>query len=201
MSDPVWPSAIIPVRSNFALRSNTTVFRSPFNGSAQTLERPGALWEASLTIPRLTREKARILFAFLAQLRGQSGRFRLWDHSHPAPLGVIAGAPVVDGGNQTGASINIKGMTPGVSNVLLPGDYIGIGGELKVVIEAVDSDIDGKATVQFEPPLRTSPANESAIVVDKPTALMRLADDRVGADWYMLGTVRGDFVVQCVESI
>lgn len=201
MTDLVWPEDILPVRAVFALRSNTATFRSPYNGSVQTLERPGAAWEASLTLPRLTHAKARVLFAFLAQLRGQAGRFRLWDHSHPRPTGAVSAPPLVNGGNQTGTSINVKGLAPGVEDVFLPGDYIGIGGELKMIVESADSDIDGTATLKFEPPLRVSPANESEVVIDKPTALMRLVDDRIAADWYNLGGVRGDFVVQCVEAI
>jgi hypothetical protein len=65
-----------------------------------------------------------------------------------------------------------------VSRWLLPGDYVGIGGELKIITAVANVDGSHLATLTFEPPLRTSPADITPIVIAAPTAIFRLNDDK-----------------------
>ncbi len=167
-----------PSGVEWQLISNTRTFKSPLDGSVQTSEAPGARWHVSLAFPKRAPSEARILAAFLISLRGESGRFRLFDHAHTTPRGTITGNPIVSGAAQSGASINISGWT----GTLLAGDMIGIGGELKMVTTDAEGAGAVPAAVSFEPPLRQSPANGSVVVIASPTAVFKLTNDNM-AKW------------------
>jgi len=167
----------LPSNADWQLVSNTQTFKSPINGTVQTSESPGARWHVSLAFPKATPAEGRIMVAFLASLRGEAGRFYLWDHTQPTPRGTITGVPVVQGAAQIGASI----LTSGWTGTLLAGDMIGIGGELKMVITDVAGAGATPVAVAFEPPLRASPASGSVIATNKPTAVFKLTGDNQAA--------------------
>lgn len=173
----LFPTSIPVARAEWGLRSNTQSFRSPLSGATQTLELPGARWYARLDLPELTPEEWRLMAAFCVGLRGQAGRFYLWDHSHPAPAGSALGVPVVAGAGQTGTNLATSGWQASSAGLLLPGDYVQVGDELKMVMAQVDSDGSGAATIQVEPPLRVSPAGGSLIVLERAACVMKLVDD------------------------
>lgn len=174
---PTLPSGTVPNAVTFSLVPNTQAFSSPLDQSTQTVELPGARWTFSLQYPPLDAADARVLKAFLAQLRGMAGRFYLWDHSQPVPRGAVGGSPVVNGAGQSGASLVTSGWSAN-RTVLKVGDYFQVGGELKIVTADVVSNGSGAATITFEPPLRTSPSNGVAIVTTKASAVFRLVDDK-----------------------
>lgn len=96
------------------------------------------------------------------------------------------GTPVVNGASQTGSSLVTDGWTPDVT-VALTGDYIAFDTpsgkrELHMVVEDAVSDSSGNATLTIEPPLRESPADDEAIIIEKTTCVMRLAEQDVGWD-------------------
>jgi len=70
-----WPSDLKPSEITLHLGFNTSTFTSPFTRTTQTLELPGALHELSFSLPVLNAAKQNTARAFLAQLRGQAGRF------------------------------------------------------------------------------------------------------------------------------
>lgn len=188
-----FPTGILgPVDMQFSLRANTqSGGRSPFDGTEQTLELPGAVWIASLTFrlhaglqPPHAGE-AQLLEAFLASLRGRAGRFR-WA---PPRLrrGVaqsISGgqaARQIDGASQTGSSIATKGWPASEADLYLPGDLIGWNdptgrAQLHMVTGATGSDGSGECVVPISPPIRRSPANEQALLA-APVGVFRLAED------------------------
>jgi len=169
----------MPASYEWQLVSNTQKTTSPLDKSVQTSELPGTRWHVSLSFPHQTPAEGRALAAFLASLRGEAGRFYLHDHAQPQPRGAITGSPVVSGAAQIGITIN----TTGWAGTLLAGDMIGIGGELKMVTADVTSA--GPSTVTalvFEPPMRASPANASAIITAAPTAIFKLTGDNT-ASW------------------
>lgn len=179
-------------------QSNTQSFTSPLDGSTQTLEMPGSRWTASLSMPILTKETARKMTAFLVKLRGESGRFYLFDHSLPNPNGLALGSPVVSGANQSGTSIDTSGWDASISALLKEGDLIGIGDELKMVMEVVNSDSSGLASIVFEPPIRKPPTDGSEIVLHKPKAIMRLTDDSV--NWNVNAALHYKTTLNCIEA-
>jgi len=167
----------LPASADWQLVSNTSKTTSPHDGTVQTSELPGARWHVGLSFPRQTPAEGRSLLAFLTMLRGEAGRFYLYDHTQTTPAGTITGAPVVSGVAQIGTTINTVGWT----GTLLAGDMIGIGGELKMVtVDAIGAGVTPVA-ITFEPPLRNSPANGSAIVTNKPTAIFKLTGDNMAA--------------------
>lgn len=173
-----WPASLPrPSGLTFSLKPNSQSFQSPLTKTTQTMEMPGARWVAVVTWSELVRAEIRTLRAFLAQLRGRAGRVYLWDMSMETPEGVATGTPLVMGAAQVGSSLVTDGWTASVTGILLTGDYIGVGGELKTLIADANSNASGQATLVFEPPLRASPADNAAITLIKPTCIFRLLDD------------------------
>ena len=191
--------SISPNGVEWQLISNTQSFTSPLDKTVQTLELPGARWMATLSFNNLTDADARILLAFLAALRGQSGRFTMHDHSHPTPSGIATGTPLVAGASQTGGTLVTDGWTPSQTGILKAGDYLGVNGELHMVIADADSDVSGNATFSIEPPLRASPADNAAITVNSPTATFRLMDDGQ-ARWKATPGYINSMTISCIES-
>jgi len=101
--------------------------------------------------------------------------------------------PVVKGAGQTGASLLTWGWPATGAAPLSPGDYLAVGGELKIVTgQAVTDAVFGQARIAFEPPLRAMPADNAAITIINPTCTMMLVDDdRAAWDADAMGIVRG----------
>ena len=87
--------SIIPSSVSFGITYNTQINISSLSGSVQTIEVPGARWSANLSFDDLEPIEGRVLAAFLIQLRGSSGRFYLYDHSHKLPRGSNLGITVI----------------------------------------------------------------------------------------------------------
>lgn len=174
-----WPtlSRKLPASFDWQLISNTQSFQSPLSGAVQTVEMPGARWAAQFSFNALDANDAAVWRAWCAQLRGQSGRFTLWNMARPTPRGIATGTPVVSGAGQTGNTLTTSGWTPSTAGILRVGDFIGVGGELKMLVADAASNGSGIATLTFEPPLRNSPANGSAIVTTRPTAIFKMDED------------------------
>ncbi len=189
-----------PASVSWRLVPRTQVFSSPLSGSEQTTELPGARWEATLTWSTLTRAEIRRLRAFVVQLRGRAGRFYLFDFSHPEPSGVATGTPRVMGGGQTGASLVTDGWTPSTAGILRAGDYFALPtGELKMLTADAASDGAGVATLQFEPPIRTAPADNGVLTLTRPSAVMRLVDDAQDR-FAVIGSLVQDYTLDAVEA-
>lgn len=192
--------SITPQSCEWALESKTQTFESPLNGSIQTGALPGDKWRAMLTFTNQQGRPAHQLRAFLASLRGRSGRFYLTPHDHPAPDGTAAGSGVVSGAGQTGSALVTSGWTPDQSSLLLMGDYFQVGDEIKIITADTASDESGNATLTFAPPLRTSPANGAAIVTNNPKCIMMLEDDRQ-ARFAASSPVIYAMSISCVEPL
>lgn len=168
-----FPEDILPATAMFGLQSNTESFVSPLNRSTQTVERPGARWKARLTFSTMSLQQQRRLKAFLAYLNGMAGRVYLWPHDNP---GSSLYSPLVNGTMVDRRVLPTKNW-PASTLVMRAGDYLSAGGELKMVFADVTSDASGTALVTLSPPFRAAPANNAAITLDKPKALMMLGSD------------------------
>lgn len=168
---------ITPNANNWGIQANSQTMQSELDGSVQTAALPGDKWADVLTFTNLFDvAKTRALIAFLASLRGESGRFYLSPPGYKR-AGSGAGSPLVKGAAQTGLSIITDGWTASQTGVLLVGDYFQIGNELKMVTAGANSDPGGNATLYFTPPIRISPADNAAVVITKPTCIMKLKDN------------------------
>ncbi len=163
--------------SRFGLMANTQTFRSPLDGTVQTLELTGARWRVNYELPPMKRAQAAAWTAFLTELLGWAGRFFGFDPDARSPRGSGLGSPLVNGAGQTGKTLIVDGWSELETGLLLPGDYFEVGGEFKMATAPAASDSSGEATLAFTPPLRASPADGAALTLVDPKVTMMLADD------------------------
>ena len=154
--------------------------RSPFVGTTQVQAWPGAdFWTADLTLPQMNAANAAIWAAFLGECRGMQNCFYLGHPLYQHPMGSAKGAPVVSGVNVPMAtSLITRGWLPTNFRLLLPGDRIQIGFRLHMVLDVVDSDASGNATISIWPSIREATADGEPVVLNKPQGLWRLADNK-----------------------
>lgn len=167
--------AIVPNAVEWGLQSNTQNTRSELDGTVQTLSLPGDIWTGTLTFSNKQDPDARTLRAFLASLRGQAGRFYLSPPGYRR-VGTGTGTPLVKGAAQTGSTIITDGWDINQIAAICAGDYFQIGTELKMATADGNTSASGEMTISFVPPIRVSPADNSAVVVTSPKAIMMLKD-------------------------
>ncbi len=197
MTTLAWPtlSRTAPLTVDWSLVPNTITFESPLSGSVQTVEFPGARWRVSFSMDNLQEADSALLQAMLVRLRGRAGRLALHNFARPTPRGTIAGTPLVMGAAQTGGTLIIDGCT--VGSTLKAGDFIGVNGELKMVVADATANGSGQMTLTIEPPLRSSPADNAAITTTQPTATFMLAQDET--KWTARPGVLTSFPLEFVE--
>lgn len=187
----------LPREFSFGVVWNTQVFSSPLTQSVSTVEIPGARWKMQFRLANFEEADAALVQVMLMQLRGRVNRLALYNLARRTPRGTLAGTPLVAGASQTGASLAIDGCTAGTT--LLKGDMFAVNGELKMVCADATADGSGTMTVTFEPPLRSSPADNAPITTSQPTALFMLESDE--QMWSTKPGVRSDFTISLIEDI
>jgi hypothetical protein len=112
----------------------------------------------------------------------------LGDPNAATPRGsaaTTAGTPVVNGASQTGDELAIDGLPVSATGYLKAGDYIQLGtgtsSQLYKVLDDVDSNASGEATLQIWPDLRSSPADGATVVVANAKGLFQLSTPTT--DW------------------
>jgi len=165
-------------------RNVVGVSTSPFNLKQQVFRHPGQRWEADVTLPPLQRADAELWASFLLRLRGQQGTFLLGDPANATPRGTASatpGTPVVNGASQTGDELNIDGLPTSETGYLKSGDYIQLGSgataTLHKVLEDVNSNGSGEATLNLWPQVRIAPADNAAVTVSNAQGNFRLASN------------------------
>jgi len=206
MTTYAWPDWCVN-RFEMRIRPNTLVFTGPITPSVQTLDMGGERWYASFdTVPGNTRIEAGEREAFWDRLLGQVHRVALWNLARPVPLGTLRlGGQTIQVVNASLATVSVvnaslqpvtvvggypatTGATVSGSNnitffavngrTLLPGDMLGINGQLVRVV-ATSTAASGQMTVEFLPRLRAAVPAYTPIVWDKPTATFMLMSDGV----------------------
>jgi len=164
--------------------NSVAISESPFTYSQQVVRHAGAKWGAVISIPPTKRADAEYWNSFLLRLRGQFGTFLLGDPNGATPRGTAAttaGTPVVNGASQTGNDLNIDGLPTSQNGYLKAGDYIQLGtsgsSRLYKVLEDVNTNSSGEATLNLWPDLRSSPADGATVLVSSAKGLFRLADN------------------------
>ena len=173
------PAEFIPSRLTPTLVANTqSGGRSPFDGTEQTLELPGARWAATLAFEGLTEAEWRPVFAFIASLGGGAGRFA-W--ALPILRRGTRTAGVVGAAGQTGKTLATTGWT-GSGTAARAGDLIGwndpTGRPQLHIVTADVTPVAGAATLAIAPAIRRSPNAAAALALTAPTAVWKLAGDR-----------------------
>lgn len=155
---------------------------SKFSFSEQVYDFGGEAWGIEGSMPLMEKSTADAYMSFILKLKGRRGTFLF-----PLPTtissasGAWGGTPLVDGGSQTGNTLDIKGLPINTTGVAKDGDYINLGTgsntRLYRVLEDADSDGSGNATITIWPALRTSPADNDAVIYQNVKVLLRLNDD------------------------
>jgi len=185
ISYPLSTPTVTGIQSIRLIARNTiAVTTSPFTYKQQILKHSGARWEADITLPPMKREKAEEWNAFLLSLNGQYGTFLLADPLGATPRGSASsapGTPLVNGASQTGNILAIDGCPNSATGYLKAGDYIQLGSasstRLYKVLEDIDTNASGEASISIWPDLRESPSDNQAVTVSNAKGLFRLASN------------------------
>lgn len=176
---------------------------SPDTFVAQVHEQAGEAWSMTWEIVPLARANAGLWVAPLVSLRGSVGTFYMGDTAYKTAQGVATGTPKIAGASQTGYDIDTDGWTPSQTGILKAMDWVQIGTssnrQLCMVMEDVDSDGSGDATINIWPGVRTAFADNTDLVVTNPKGIWRLASSTgwdIGPDLLTRG-----LTVTAVEDI
>lgn len=138
----------------------------------------------------MLRERFAPLWAFLLAQRGQYETFQIvLPAPYGTPRGTWAGSPAVDGGSQTGRSINLDGFSAGAT--IKAGDLFKFANHSKVYIATADAVANGSGQVAglaIEPALMTSPADGEALTSSSVPFTMALSSD-IGESSVMPGGI------------
>jgi hypothetical protein len=194
---------VCPRAVNIRSQSIVGVNTSPFTGQQQVYKHQGQWWEMEITMPAMKRDDAETLIAFLLKLNGRYGTFYFGDPANTKPRGIGTGTPLVNGASQTGDTLITDGWTPSITNILKAGDWLQIGSstssKLHKVLDDVNSDSGGNATLTIWPNLRVSPPNNGVLSVNSPKGIWRLSANETN---YSIDTAQIYGVTfACVEAI
>lgn len=187
-------------------RNATAMSQSPFTYSLQVYRFPGQAWEADITLPSMKRADAEEWVSFLLKLKGRYGTFLLGDPNASTPRGSAAtapGTPVVAGGSQTGGSLNIDGCPTSATGYLKAGDYIQLGtgatARLYKVLNDVNTNGSGAATLDIWPDLRSSPSDNATVTVTDCKGVFRLSNS--DQDWNISQTQAYGITFGAMEAL
>lgn len=157
--------------------------RSPFTFAGQAHAYAGKAWQADVTLPSMKREDAERWVAWLISLKGQLGTFYLGDPAATTPLGSARDTDtiLVDGAVSSGDTIAIDSAPASQTDYLKAGDYMeigtGVNRQLFKVLNDVDTDGTGSATIDVWPNVRTSIADDASVTVQSAQGIFRLASN------------------------
>lgn len=173
------------------------VFESKFDLTEQVGSLAGGKWGASQVFTNVSKTDARKLRALIVGLRGKLETVYFIPYEARTLGGTGSGTPLVNGASQSGNSLITDGWAAS-QTVLMAGDYFEVNGELKMVTSDVTSSGTGAATIQFEPDLRASPADGTAIIVNNPKCKMYLKNGDQAA-WQLSQTQKCNATLEWVE--
>jgi hypothetical protein len=90
--------------------------------------------------------------------------------------------PFVRGAGQTGSSLIVDAVSPSETGYLLAGDYIQLGSgataTLHKVLQDVDTNESGQATIDIWPNIRTAPADNAIVTLTNTVGRFRLSGNQ-----------------------
>lgn len=180
------PTAAGIAKVRLTANSIVGISSSPFTAKQQVYKYPGQFWEADITLPPMKRVDAEYWISFLLKLGGSYGTFLLGDPNAATPRGVATGTPLVNGASQTGQELVTDGWTTSTTGILKAGDYIQLGSassaQLYKVLDDVNSNASGQATLTIYPDLRSSPLDNATITVSNAKGVFRLSNGQQSWD-------------------
>ena len=207
ISYPLSLPTVTGIRSvTFRTVNAVSVSRSPFTFKEQVFSHVGQRLEADVSLPPMKRADAEVWISFLLSLKGQTGTFLLGDPLNATPQGSAkdtAGTPLVNGADQTGDSLTIDGLPVSTTGYLKAGDYIQLGAassaKLYKVLNDVDTDGSGQASLDLYPSIRTAPADDAPVTVSNAVGVFRLASNETS--WSISEASIYGLTFGCIEAI
>lgn len=155
---------------------------SPFTRQTQAQKWLGAdSWQVTLTLPSLTQAQADDWVSALMEMRGMSNACQIGNPFKLHPRGIVAGAPVVDGGTVVAIgseTLYTRGWAANHFRLLLPGDCLQVGFRYHQVLNVVNSDGLGNAAISVWPSLREVPVDSAPLILNNPKGLFRLSTNK-----------------------
>lgn len=169
------PTTPGPVASDIRLVQQGGLVASELGGAGQIVSRTGARFACDVELPPMDPANSRAWFAALVTAFREGGRFTL--RQVGLTIGT-PGAPLVNGGSQTGQTLVIDGVTPGYVFRIGQGVHVATGGRryFYPIAQAVTANGSGQASLTLAVPLRASPADNSPVEVAAPTIEGAIAD-------------------------
>jgi hypothetical protein len=144
-----------------------TVQLGALGGTAQRINRLGARWRVEVQLPPMTTAEARVWAAALTRGLREGVSWKLRQVGTPTGS---PGAVLVNGANQAGGSLIVDGGTAGY--VAKAGQWLSIltGGRRYLHQLAATTQLSGTGTgtLQIEPLLRVSPADNAPVELGAP---------------------------------
>lgn len=140
------------------------------------------LWRINVDVDLMERSQYQALFSFLMKQKGRASTFTVPFITHDAPLGTISGAVTFE--SKTNDNEIIFNAV-GTGTTFKAGDAFTIAGDEKVYI-CIEDTTEGVGTtankmiVKFEPALRVTPSNGTAITYNNVAFTMALDDKTIG---------------------
>ena len=150
-----------------ALQASVTS-QSPFTFKQQVIRFTGDRWEASVTIPPVSRELAEPWVAFLLRCKGPTNTFNLGDPTATTNLGDIAGMTIT---GTAGADSVTVGATSGT---IKAGDYFQVGTNENSKLYKALNDAGNTDTLDIFPRLRAN-ATTASVSTTAPVGTFRLS--------------------------
>jgi hypothetical protein len=152
---------------------------SIFTLSTKVYAWPGKLRRVTVTLPPMDEVNAKLWTTFAMKLNGKEGTFFLQDSLFKSPRGVVADQYAlgkVNGASQAGSSLITDGWAVSQTDLFKEGDWISVEDRLYSILEDVDSDGSGNATLTLWPDV-ISPADDASILVGSDArGIFRLED-------------------------
>ncbi len=143
-------------------------------------------------------------FTYKQQLHNHTARtFLMGDPNRLTARGALGGSPVVNGANQTGSSVSIDGCSNNITGWMKAGDYIQLGAastaRLHKVLQQVDTNGSGQATLDIWPNMVTAPTDGSTVVTSNTVGRWRLNSGE--QDWSIDNASFYGITFACVQVI
>ncbi len=159
---------------------------------------PEAIWSISMQLASQTPEdNGRAWFAVLTQMSNLENTAKVTPVGIEIGSGYTGANPLVNGPGQLGITLNVDGATA-TTTIGLQGDPFEVNGEFKILTQDALTTGGGAVTLNFEPALRSPPANNATVDIKTPQLTTRLVAPIANLD-VLLGQFY-DMTVTFIES-
>ena len=191
--------------SRFELKRATAFTESPFTGAQQVQLRDYALWEATLTLPRMNARQVGVWQAFMMRCHGRRGTFYLADPDRRAPLGAINADGTIATAVSAGTYDIIVAFTGTPTGGVVAGDYIQIGSGSSAKLHMITSDValhplnPRRLALTVEPALKVAVGVGTTVILRSPRGIFRMTTNALG--WDADNLSRYGVTIACREAL